>query len=321
MAGTSRVDQGPSFTPPSFLKRLLHATQKGRGLTRLMVATDFSMSSDLALARVLRLPMAEGASVVLFHASRPVPGWSAPGDLYLEERCLERVAGAMRRRLHAQAEVVVKEVLRKGEPVEEASVAALLLDVELVVVGRPHPARGGEVPERGAVVRGLVRRLEAPLLVVGTHPARPYQRPVIAVDLSEDSRRALELALRLCPPPVGVDVVHVPQPCATPGMWQEGVTALAHWVEARHELEQAARKALSRFLAPYREAGRECEVSVRCGQPLEEALLAEAAEHGADLLALGMRESQGAGPAHGLAERMAMTAGCDVLVAKAHAAL
>ena len=53
MAGTSRMEQGPSFTPPSFLRRLMDATQKGRGLTRLMVATDFSMSFDLTPAGIV----------------------------------------------------------------------------------------------------------------------------------------------------------------------------------------------------------------------------------------------------------------------------
>ena len=46
-------------TPPRLLKRLLSAGQRGR-LTRLMVATDFSMRAELALARALRLPWETG---------------------------------------------------------------------------------------------------------------------------------------------------------------------------------------------------------------------------------------------------------------------
>lgn len=317
MAGTSQLDAGPVVTPPRFLKRLLHASQQGR-LTRLMVATDFSMCADLALARALRLPVGEGASLTLFHAARPVPGRDSPGDMSLEARCLSRVAGAARRRLRTREPVEVKEELRAGEAVEEAASAARRLDVELLIAGRPHAVRVHELTQRGSTVRSLVRQVEAPLLVVGGHPQRAYQRPLVAVDLSEDSRRALELTLRLCPPPVKVDVLHVPEPCTRPELWRAGMTSHEHWFVVRHELEAAARKAVSRFLAPYREAGRECEITIRCSEPLEEALLAEAAERGADLLSLGMAPSLGEAPPDELAERMAMRAGCDVLVAKAH---
>ena len=317
MAGTSQLGTGAQSAPPPFLKRLLHASQRGR-LTRLMVATDFSLCADLALARALRLPVGEGASLTLFHAARPVPGLRAPGDTALEGRCLSRVAGAARRRLRQREPVEVKEELRTGDVVEEAAQAAVREDAELVIAGRPHVQRGQELAQRGAIVRGLVRRLESPLLVVGTHPVHAYQRPLVAVDLSEDSRRALELTLRLCPAPVGVAVLNVPEPCMGPDLWHVGMTSREHWLAVRHEIEAAARKAVSRFLAPYREAGRECEISIRCGEPLEQALLAEAAEQGADLLALGMSAKEGEASPMGLPERMAVRAGCDVLVAKAH---
>jgi nucleotide-binding universal stress UspA family protein len=317
MADTTQLGAGAQAAPPPFLKRLLHASQKGR-LTRLMVATDFSLCSDLALARALRLPVGAGASLTLFHAVRPVPGLGAPGDMSLEERCLSRVAGAARRRLRTREHVEVREDLRAGDVVEEATLTALREDVELVIAGRPYSPRGHELAQRGATVRGLVRRLEAPLLVVGTHPAHAYHRPLVAVDLSEDSRRALELTLRLCPPPVGVDVLNVPEPCMAQDLWHAGMTSREHWLAVRHEIEATARKAVSRFLAPYREVGRECEISIRCGEPLEQALLAEAADRGSDLLALGMSSSRGEAEPLGLPERMAMRIGCDVLVAKAH---
>jgi nucleotide-binding universal stress UspA family protein len=317
MASTSPQDVGPMVAPPPFLKRLMHATQKGR-LTRLMVATDFSMSADLALARALRLPVGEGASLTLFHAARPVSRRGLPEDVSLEERCLGRIAGAARRRLRTREPVEVREEVREGDAVQETAKAAQRLDVELMIAGRPHALRTHELTERGATVRGMVRQVEAPLLVVGGHPQRAYQRPLVAVDLSEDSRRALELALRLCPPPVKVDVLHVPEPCTRPGLWHAGLASVEQWLVVRQEIEAAARKALSRFLAPYREAGRECEITIRCSEPLEEALLAEAAERGSDLMALGMPSSGEPTLSMGLAEQMVMRADCDVLVAKVH---
>lgn len=319
MAGTSQHNSGTSVASPLFLERLLHASQKSReGLTRLLVATDFSMGADLALARALRLPVGEGASLTLFHASRPVPGRGAPGDMSLEERCLKRAAGAARRRLRDREAVQVKLELRAGDAAEEAAGVVRLQQVELVVAGRPHALHGQELSRRGATVRDMVRRLDAPLLVVGGHPARAYQHPLVAVDLSEDSRRALELALRLCPPPVKVDVLHVPEPCMSQGLWHAGMTSREHWLAVRQDIEVAARKAVSHFLAPYREVGRECEISIRCGEPLAEALLAEAAERGTDLLALGMDGSEEGLSRTGVVERMVMRASCDVLVAKAH---
>ncbi|MFL5344297.1 MAG: universal stress protein [Hyalangium sp.] len=318
MAGTSQHNSGTAAASPPFLERLLHASQKSRGLTRLLVATDFSMGADLALARALRLPVGEGASLTLFHAPRPVPGRGEPGDMSLEERCLRRAAGAARRRLHERESVQVKEELRAGDAVEEAVGVARQQEVELVIAGRPHVPRGQELSRRGATVRGMVRRLEAPLLVVSAHPARAYHRPLVAVDLSQDSRRALELVLRLCPPPVGVDVLHVPEPCLSQGLWHAGMTSREHWLAVRQELELAARKAVNHFLAPYRELGRDCEISIRCGEPLDEALLAEAAERGADLLAVGMSGSEEGLSRTGVVEQMVMRANCDVLVAKAH---
>jgi len=214
--------------------------------------------------------------------------------------------------------VQVKEELRAGDAAEETAVVARQLDVELVVAGRPHVPRGQESSRRGATVRELVRRLEAPLLVVGAHPARAYLRPLVAVDLSEDSRRALELTLRLCPPPVRVDVLHVPEPCLTRELWHAGMTSREHWLVVRQDVELAARKAVSRFLAPYREAGRDCEISILCGEPLEEALMAESAERGTDLLALGMHGSEEGLSGTGLVELMVMRAASDVLVARSH---
>jgi nucleotide-binding universal stress UspA family protein len=320
MAGTPHHGSESLFAAPLWVEQLRHVNAKARGLTRLLVATDFSMSADLALARALRLPWGEGATITLLHVARPVPGRAPSGDILLEGRCLNRVAGAVRRRLSLRApgHMQVKEELRTGEPVEEVSQVARQLEVELVIAGRPYTARGQEPTVRGSTVRGLVCRLDAPLLVVGAHPARAYQRPMVAVDLSEDSRRALELALRVCPAPVGVDVLHVPEPSRVPGLWQEGMTAHEHWMAVRQDMETAARKALSRFLAPYREAGRECEVLIRCGAPLEEALLEEAVERGTDLLAVGMRAAAEEQPRSALAERLVMKASCDVLVARPH---
>lgn len=280
-----------------------------RGLRRLTVATDFSLGSEFALARALRLPLGADATLGLFHARAP-DGLEAQGVRVPVERCLHRVVGSARRRLRGRSDVTVHEAVRAGELVAQAHVYAQEARAELVVVGRPHVTR--ERTLRGdSTVRALVRGVGAPLLVVVPHPVRPYEQPLVAVDFSEASRRALELTLRLCPPPTRVDVVHVFtfREAAT----GNGADTLMARLLREQAAERAARVALGRFLAPYREAGREFELYVREGMP-GEALRSEADALGADLLAVGMGSASDGAP--GLAERVLGAVDCDVLVAK-----
>lgn len=280
-----------------------------RGLHRLGVATDFSLRSDFALARALHLPLGVDATLELLHVRPPGRDEEEQGVGEVVERCLRRAVGSARRRLRAREPVGVREEVRVGEPVEEVAAYVQEARPELVVVGRPQLT-----PERtlraDSTVRALVRRVGAPLLVVVPHPARSYQRPLVAVDFSEDSRRALELTLRLCPAPVRVGVIHAYRN-EKKGTGADAWTARLLREQAE---ERAARGALGRFLAPYRETGRAFESSVREGEP-GEVLLAEAAEVGADLLALGMRSGREAALVE-LVERVLGAVGCDVLVAK-----
>ncbi len=297
---------GLPLFPPELLVRA------PRGLRRLGVATDFSLRAEYALARALRLPLGAGASLGLLHVCAP----REQGVVVPVERCLHRAGSAARRRLKARADVTVREVVREGEPVAQTDAYAREVGSELMVVGRPFATARGGGPRADSEVRGMVRRVGAPVLVVMPHPAKAYQQPLVAVDFSADSRRALELTLRLCPAPLRVGVVHVYTPLEEPP-GEEGPDAVVERVLREHEAEQAARVALGRFLAPYREAGREFEPSVRSGRLLEE-VLDEASDWGADLLAVGMEHGPELGARHpgpALAERV-LEADCDVLVAK-----
>lgn len=284
-----------------------------RGLRRLEVATDFSLGSEFALARALRLPLGAEATLGLFHVRAP-DGLEAQGVRVPVERCLVRSAHSARRRLRSRPDVTVREAVRAGEPVAQAHAYAHEVRAEVVVLGRPHVTRARTLRE-DSTVGALVRGVGAPLLVVVPHPARPYERPLVAVDFSEASRRALELTLRVCPPPLRVDVVHVLRlQEATEG---NGADTLMARLLREQATERATRAALGRFLAPYREAGREFEVHLREGVP--GATLRGAVEVlGTDLLAVGMGEApdEEAGGAPGLAERVLGAVDCDVLVAK-----
>jgi nucleotide-binding universal stress UspA family protein len=280
-----------------------------RGVSRLVVGTDFSLRSEFALARALRLPMGQGGVFSVLHTSPPP---DAPAGAVSGERCLRKAVSSVCRRLRHRVDVEVQEVMRVGDPVEEASTVSSELKAELVVLGRPHVTYPVQELATDSMVRRMVRRLGASVLVVVPHPVRPYARPLVAVDFSRESRRALELMLRLCPAPTPVDVLHVVDTREEEEALRAAGAPTERWLLLRQEREYNARVALGRFLAPYRETGRELEVRVQSGEA-GEGILSEAAERGSDVLALAM---SGTGARTPLTERVLARAGCDVLVAR-----
>ncbi|WP_240359820.1 universal stress protein [Pyxidicoccus trucidator] len=285
-----------------------------RGVSRVVVGTDFSLRSEFALARALRLPLGQGGVFAVMHASPRLDGHDGPGGTVSGERCLRKAVSSVCRRLRHRVDVDVQEALRQGDPVEAASAVSSELGAELVVLGRPHVTYPLQELAGDSMVRRMVRRLGASVLVVVPHPVKPYARPLVAVDFSRESRRALELMLRMCPAPTPVDVLHVVDTRDEEEALRAKGAPTERWLLLRQEREYTARVALGRFLAPYRETGRELEVRVRSGDAeVGEGILAEVAERGSDVLALAMSGANARTP---LTERVLARAGCDVLVAR-----
>lgn len=277
-----------------------------RGLTRLVVATDFSLRSELALARALRLPLGLGATFTVLHVG------ASPGGVMGAERCLRRAVGAACRRLRHRPDVTVHESLRRGDVGEMVEEAAREQGAELVVLGGASGASARRALGEGSRVRRMVRGLDTSVLAVVPHPSRMYAKPLVAVDFSRESRRALELTLRLCPLTL-VEVVHVVDTREEEaGLRARGAPPEAFLV-MRREREDAARAALARFLAPYRETGCELEARLREGEPAE-AVLAQALELGSDLVVVpGERVST---VEDSWVERVLACSSCDVLVSR-----
>jgi len=60
----------------------------------------------------------------------------------------------------------------------------------------------------GSTAERVIRKAATPVLVVDSRGAGPYRRPLVAVDGSETSRRAFELALGVAGSAESIDVVH-----------------------------------------------------------------------------------------------------------------
>lgn len=165
----------------------------------LLVPVDLTAISDRVLGRVAVLPLADGARVTLLHV--------VPGDLPV--RAQERAERDARKSLSNEARhlaravargVVIDQSVKVGSPAAEIAACAASTNAELIVMGR-----GGSRALRdaflGSTAERVIRRGQLPVLAVRLAPREAYRRPAVALDLEPGSEDALDLMLRLIPPP------------------------------------------------------------------------------------------------------------------------
>ncbi len=169
---------------------------------KILLATDLSPHCDRALDRAGALAAQWQSALVVLHvledrnvrvsaSAGRVPSWRSPPDpLDAVRKDLLADVGAVADR----ATVLIAE----GDPVEEILRTADAESCDLIVIGDGND----ELLERftqGRVVDRLLRRSRLPLLVVKDRPRKPYRHIVVATDLSDSSRHALETAARFFP--------------------------------------------------------------------------------------------------------------------------
>ncbi len=172
---------------------------------RILLATDLSPRCDRALDRAAELAAGWGAALVVLHVladnardvsdpAAPLPSWRRPPDAQAlaRKRLLADLADLGP--VGETATVLVAE----GDPAEAIPRAADAEGCGLIVIGTGSDGLLGRLT-LGRTVDRLLRRSRQPLLVVKGRPRGPYRRIVVATDLSESSRRALETAAAFFP--------------------------------------------------------------------------------------------------------------------------
>jgi nucleotide-binding universal stress UspA family protein len=173
-------------------------------IRRVLVATDFSVGSEAAVARAARLARAHGACVDLVHAF-DAGAWQALRAVFdlgrlsgqpAPEAGLRERLQALAAALAAQDGLAVDSHFGVGGPaaVIEARAKAMNAAV-LVIARRSEPAAPGA---SGTLLR-ILRGAPCPVLVTRAGPPAAYGRVLTAVDLREVSQRAAESALALFP--------------------------------------------------------------------------------------------------------------------------
>jgi len=271
-------------------------------LQGLVVAVDSSEAALGVVSRAAILPVADGARTTVLtvaglgtfgvsmsaHATAEQAAWARAATMAEYTRALverRRVRGRVRVTASASAGVPALEIVREAEKAR----------ADLIVIGRRRE-RSLVESVVGPTTERLIRKTRTPVLVVSGAASGGYQRPLVAVDFSDGSKRVVESALRLLPSAKGpVHLVHV-----------------AHFEDGADD-DTLRRRAISLFEPIGR--GVDWRVEVRRGDQ-RAALLDVCRETGADLLVLGSRHQPFAQRLLGgsAAASLARVTPCDTLI-------
>lgn len=162
----------------------------------ILVATDLSEASGEVLHAAAAVAGRTGAALHVLHV------YDFPSNPYLD---LPDGAPTFQDRVHSSERALDQHLAAAGVSPESRQVVidvphrailarALAVSADLVVLG-PHRKGGLEQRFLGSTADRVVRTAEVPCLVVRSHFNLPLRRVVVAVDLSDPAREALDLAL------------------------------------------------------------------------------------------------------------------------------
>ncbi|WP_323007391.1 universal stress protein [Pseudorhodobacter sp.] len=155
-------------------------------MDKIVVATDFSERSDLAIARAAMIAVKTGAGLHLMHVVDDDQKYRiVKAETALSEQLLQEEAVRLKQTdgLVCASEVVL------GDPFDGIGSSADALRPDLVVLGahRRHLLRNVFV---GTTAQRTIRRANWPVLMVNAPPKQTYRNVLLATDLSETSGKA-----------------------------------------------------------------------------------------------------------------------------------
>lgn len=275
-------------------------TQRRELFKRVLVATDFSDGSGLAVARAAQLPLSPDAQLMLLHVvpvSVPEPRrrQAAVEALHL----LEAAAAAASEAASAAGNrhLTITSQAAEGEPFIEIIRRSRTWYADLVVMGRhrPRPLRDLLI---GSTAASVVRKGDVPVLLVSGKPSGPYRRPLVGMVLEDVAVRLIELVLKATPPNVDVTLVGAYDEL-DPQLGREMAQRLRTFVASVEDKENMLKPVVREGGAGY-------------------VVLKQAEEQDADLIVIGTHGRSGL--AHVLlgsvSEFIVERAQCDVLVAR-----
>jgi nucleotide-binding universal stress UspA family protein len=278
-------------------------------MTAILLATDLSPHADRAMARAALLAAELGTGLDVLHVVSRELRSAAEIDaarLRAEETLARELDEA-----GLPAGLSVAKLARAGEPGPSIVQAAKEQGSRLVVLAAPHADLLVQI-FRASVLHHVVRHAPCPVLVVRRRARQAWRRIVVAVDLSQPSRKALEAALHLLPgaamAQAHLTVVHA----------RTALSSAAEMAEQRARIDDMLAAALGRLAAEGGTVPGATEVLVQQGEPVA-AVAAAVAQTGAELVVAGTLGLTGAANLllGSTAEALLATLPCDVMAVKA----
>jgi universal stress protein E len=158
---------------------------------KILAATDFSERSNRALRRVQLLTQGDDVQLTLLHVvDDDRPERLVAAEAATAQELLDTTVVAMFPNVPCEAKVV------RGDPFDAIAKIATANAVDLIVMGAHRKQLLRDIFV-GTSIERVARLRIAPVLMVNVEPIEPYQRGLIAVDLSKCSARALQVARTL----------------------------------------------------------------------------------------------------------------------------
>jgi nucleotide-binding universal stress UspA family protein len=291
-------------------------------IERLLVATDLSEGSRLALRRAAVLAAQHGATVevlFVFRATPMLPDWLARAQPRLIDQ--ESLFAELRGRLTTMAieaglsqERGLRLEVVTGRPAQAIADRAAEIRADLVLLGA-HGETHALDALVGTTAQKTVRLSVAPVLVVRREASAPYARVLVATDFSESAAEAARMAAALASG-AAFELFHAYDVPYFTLMTHAGVSDDAMG-DYRRMAQQDAAETMARWVAGLGQPFTGWPVRLRHGYapPLTQQ---HAAEHDIELVAVGHGGKGPLGSAllGSVSSRMLSELRCDLLVVR-----
>jgi nucleotide-binding universal stress UspA family protein len=273
-------------------------------LNRILVGTDFSPESVIALEHAIRIARHVGAEIILAHAGTVID--TADAALAPESAALleyERIVAEHAAENRAQLEGLVSMVRGRGIAASERVVegfpdtgiteAADQLNADLVVIGT-HGRTGLKRLLLGSVAERVVRLCRRHVMVarppVGGQPGSGgddggYRRILVPTDFSPRAELALEIALELVESGGEIDLLHAWNLPALTGSLVPGRVSNTALEPVRASIEAGVREKGEALIARHRRPSVQIALTIVNDSPPR--AIDQRAATGHDLIVMG----------------------------------